>query len=113
MADRYVFTSVKALRGKEFVKGVMIKPLAGQHVMMIAAELAPDADVPTHSHPHEQIGMVIEGELEFWIGDERRTLRPGDMFMIPGGVPHGARAGKGRAVTVEAFYPLREEYLKV
>jgi len=113
MGGRHVFTSVKALRGKEFMKGVMIKPLAGQHLMMTHAELAPQAEAPTHSHPHEQIGLVIEGELEFWIGDERRTLRPGDMFMIPGGVPHGARAGKDRAVVVEAFYPLREEYLKV
>ncbi len=111
MSAKPVFTSAASLRSKEIAKGVVIRPLAGQHVMLSYVELAPGAEVPTHAHPHEQGGIVLEGEVELWAGDERRVIRRGDMFMVPGGVPHGARAG-GRAVLLEAFYPLREEYLR-
>ncbi len=112
MSAKHVFTSVKELPEKKIAKGVTMKPLAGQHLMMIYAEIAPQAEVPTHSHPHEQIGLIIEGQVDFWIGSERRTLHPGDMYMIPGGVEHGLRANGGRAVVMDAFYPLREDYLK-
>jgi quercetin dioxygenase-like cupin family protein len=112
MNGKHVFTSVRALPGKEIMKGVTIKPLAGQQAMLMHAELAPTIEVPTHSHPHEQLGLVIEGELEFWIADEKRTLKPGDMYAIPGGTAHGLRTGKGRVILAEVFYPVREEYLK-
>lgn len=112
MSEKHVFTSVSSLPGKEVLKGATIKPLAGQHVMMMYVEFEPSVDVPTHAHPHEQLGLVIEGELDFWIADEKRALRPGDMYAIPGGTAHGLRTGKNRVVLVEAFYPVREEYLK-
>jgi quercetin dioxygenase-like cupin family protein len=111
MTARAVFTSPAKLRTKEIAKGVLIRPLAGEHVMLSYAELGPGTEVATHSHPHEQGGIVLEGEVEFWAGDERHVIRRGDMFMIPGGVPHGSRATR-RAVLLEAFYPLREEYLR-
>ncbi len=111
MAAGHVFTSIQALRGKEILKGVTIKPLAGEHVMLNYVEFEPHSEVPSHAHPHEQLGLMIEGELDLWIGDERRTLRPGDTYVIPGGVSHGARSGAGRALVLDVFYPLREDYL--
>ena len=113
MAARPIFTSVKALPGKEIARGVTIKPLAGDHVMLNYVEFTPHAEVPTHSHPHEQLGLLIEGELDLRIGDQERSLRPGDTYVIPSGVPHGARSGKSRALVLDVFYPLREDYLKL
>ncbi len=112
MNDTHVFTSIRTLPGKEVLKGATIKPLAGQHAMMIYVEFDPGVEVPTHSHPHEQLGLVIEGKLDFWIAGETRALGPGDMYSIPGGTAHGLRTGKARVILAEAFYPLREEYLK-
>lgn len=106
------FTSSKDLRGKEIAKGVMMKPLAGRSVMLCYFELAPGSEIPTHSHPHEQAGMVIEGQLELWIGDERKILQPGDMYTCPGGVPHGGRVVDGPVIALDVFHPIREEYLK-
>jgi quercetin dioxygenase-like cupin family protein len=106
------FTSPKELRGKEIATGVTMRPLPGRHLMLSYLEFAPGAEVPTHAHPHEQGGILIEGRLEMWIGEERRIMEPGDMYMIAGGVPHGGRPLGGRAVVLDAFYPLREEYLE-
>ena len=38
---------------------------------------------PPHSHPHEQITYVAEGELEFFKGDVKYNLSKGDIILIP------------------------------
>src|SRR5437016_12960215 len=63
MPAKQTITSIKALRGKEIAKGVTIKPLVGDHVMLNYVELVPEAVVALHSHHHEQLGLIIEGEL--------------------------------------------------
>jgi len=113
MPARHVYTSVHSLPGREIAKGVTIHPLAGERVMFTYVELAPHSTVPNHTHPHEQLGVVLEGELEMEIAGERRTLKPGDAYMIPGGVPHAASTGKARALVLDIFHPLRAEYLKL
>jgi quercetin dioxygenase-like cupin family protein len=56
--------------------------------------------LPTHSHG-AQWGTVVEGEIVFTIGGETRTYRPGDSYLIPAGVAHGAEIRAGtRAIDV-------------
>ena len=67
--------------------------------------------VPDHAHPHEQMGLLISGQLEFTIGGTTRVLVPGDRWRIPGGVSHRVRAVGGPAVALDVFHPIREDYL--
>ena len=90
--------------------GVTTKIASGERMMLSLVTLAPDAIVPMHSHPHEQMGMLVSGTMELTIEGETRALAGIGMFFIPGGVPHAAKAGPGGAVTLEAFSPPREEY---
>jgi quercetin dioxygenase-like cupin family protein len=113
MAAKQVITSIKELRSKELAPGVTIKPLAGEHVMLNYVQLAAHSGIAPHSHPHEQLGLVIEGEMEMQIGGERRTLQQGDTYVIPGGITHAAKAGGTGALVLDVFYPLREDYLKL
>lgn len=91
--------------------GVEIHTVAGQNAMLSLVEFQPHAVVQPHSHPHEQMGMLLEGELTFTIGDEERTLRPGEMWRIPGNVVHSAVAGSARVVALDVFQPIRDDYL--
>lgn len=91
--------------------GVEIFTAAGQQVMLSLVELDPRSEVPEHSHPHEQLGLLLEGELDFVIGDERQTLVAGDMWRIPGGVSHRVKAGEQGARALDVFHPVREDYL--
>lgn len=91
--------------------GVTVYTAAGQNAMLSLVEFEPHAVVQPHSHPHEQLGVLIEGELTFTIGDEVRTLRPGEMWRIPGGVVHSAVAGATKVVALDVFQPIREDYL--
>ena len=71
----------------ELAPGARARTPFGERVMLSRLELDADSVVPTHHHPHEQAGMLLEGEMELTIGEETRLCRPGDMFIIPGGVP--------------------------
>jgi quercetin dioxygenase-like cupin family protein len=86
----------------------------GDRLMMVAAEIGggPRTEPnPPHSHPHEQIGYLEEGELIVWVGDEQARVGPGDFWVIPGGAPHTVQLLSKTAKLVECFTPIREDFL--
>ncbi|MEX2174012.1 MAG: cupin domain-containing protein [Pirellulaceae bacterium] len=94
----------------EIFPGVSIFTAAGEQMMLSLVEFAPHAMVQPHSHPHEQMGMLLEGELTFTIGGETKTLQPGEMWRIPGDVVHSAVAGDQPVKALDVFHPVREDY---
>ena len=95
----------------EIFPGVHIYTAAGASMMLSLVEFDPGAVVEAHSHPHEQVGLLVEGELTFTIGDQQETVKPGDMGRIPGGVVHSAVAGDQPVKALDVFHPIREDYL--
>jgi len=95
---------------RTLAQGVTAKIASGEKLMFSLVTLAPNAVVPTHSHPHEQMGMMVSGTMEFTIDGETRVLSGNEMYLVPGGIPHAAKAGPGGAVALDAFSPPREEY---
>jgi len=70
---------------------------------------APD---PYHSHPHEQISYLAEGEILFLAqGEEPRRLKAGDLFAVASGIPHSIQLLSNRARLVDTFHPIREDFL--
>lgn len=61
--------------------------LTGGPCQVVFFELPAGSSVPPHSHG-AQWGIIVEGELEFTIGGERRVCRRGDTYYIPAGVEH-------------------------
>lgn len=95
----------------EPVPGVTRQLIAvSERMMAVRFILRPGSDIPVHTHPHEQIGYVESGTMKFTIGDETRSLGPGDAYIIPSGVPHGA-APEVECTVVDVFSPPREDYL--
>lgn len=94
----------------EIVPGVRIRTLWGERVMMSLIETDPEVDVPEHTHPHEQAGLVLEGEFEMTIGGERRAMKRGMSYVIPGDVPHALHGGKDKGLLLDIFSPPREDY---
>jgi quercetin dioxygenase-like cupin family protein len=52
---------------------------------------APGKGAPTHLHAVEEILTVLDGEAEFWLGDERAILTKGQSILVPAGRKHGFR----------------------
>jgi quercetin dioxygenase-like cupin family protein len=91
--------------------GVAIRAAAGRAIMLSMVTFEPDGIVPDHAHPHEQMGVLLSGHLEFTVGGITRVLGPGAIWRIPGGVVHRVRALDGPAVALDVFHPIREDYL--
>lgn len=90
--------------------GVNIFTTCGRQMMLSLVEMEPHAVVEEHSHPHEQMGLMLEGEAEFIVGGRRQHVRPGMMWRIPGGVPHKVIAGDSPVRALDVFHPIREDY---
>ncbi len=95
---------------KEIFPGVNIFTAHAAHAMISLVEMKPHSRVEPHEHPHEQLGLLLEGEGDFTIGDETRHVRPGDMWRIPGGVVHSLVCGDRPIRAMDVFYPIREDY---
>ncbi len=52
--------------------------------------------VPEHYHAaHSETVMILEGKAEMTLGDQRLSVRKGDIFFIPKGTPHSVKVKKG------------------
>ena len=90
--------------------GVQIQTCSADKMMLSVVDLAPHAVVAEHAHPHEQVGMVLQGRAIFFIGDEQKTLQAGDLYRIPGGVRHKVVVLDEPARALDIFQPIREDY---
>jgi quercetin dioxygenase-like cupin family protein len=85
------------------------------HMMIVVVDFSdgpqsqPD---PFHSHPHEQVSYVAEGEINFVMNGQQTHLSPGDMFLVPSGVPHTIQLLTKQARLIDCFTPIREDFLK-
>jgi quercetin dioxygenase-like cupin family protein len=94
----------------ELVPGVSMRPLFGQGAMLNLLDFEADSAVPAHSHPHEQLGLVIDGALVLAIDGVEHRLRPGDGYQIPGGTEHAAWTEAEPCRVLDVFQPVREDY---
>ena len=93
---------IGGIRRKTLVHGS--KPLMSEFL------LDKGTDLPKHSHPHEQTGYLVSGQIRLAIADETRDLFPGDSWCIAGNIEHGAEIIED-SVAIEIFSPVREDYL--
>ena len=68
------------------------------------------AQLPVHSHVHEQIVNMLAGEFELTVDGDPLRLVAGDVVVLKSDVKHA-----GRAITdcriLDVFQPVREDYL--
>ena len=105
------FPSAEEMSRHTIFPGVRIQTCAAEQMMLSVVDLAPHSIVAEHAHPHEQVGMVLQGRATFFIGDEQKTLQAGDLYRIPGNVRHKVLALDEPVRALDIFHPIREDYL--
>ncbi len=95
---------------KEPVPGYKARFVHSDNVTLAFWEIKAGSNLPAHSHVHEQIAQITEGEFEPTIAKNTFVLKPGKVAIIPSNVEHS-----GKAITdckiIDTFYPLREDYM--
>jgi quercetin dioxygenase-like cupin family protein len=92
------------------VEGVEGRPLFGEGAMINVIEFGPGSTVPAHSHPHEQLGVVLRGMQALVIDSVAHELGPMEGYFLPGHVEHSAYCGPEGATVIDIFCPVREDY---
>ncbi len=97
----------------EGLETTVLTGLNGERMMMVLNATLPGHTVTMHTHPHEQIGVVYEGEAMFTIGEEKCHVKKGDLYCIPANVPHGdTTIGDEPFVMLDIFHPIREDFVE-
>jgi quercetin dioxygenase-like cupin family protein len=64
-----------------------------QHeAVQVRVDFAPGAGFPKHTHPGVEIAYVIEGTVEYQVGNQAPViLKAGQSLYLPEGTPHSAK----------------------
>ena len=87
------FVRIDETRAFELASGVTGQPLFGTGAMLNLIRFEPGATVPLHSHPHEQLGVVLEGMQALVVDGIAHEMGPFEAYVLPGGVEHRRTAG--------------------
>ena len=93
--------------------GIKRQMVVGEKVMVCRFTFDPFVVTPVHSHPHEQITMVIAGKVKFTVDGLAVIAAPGDVLHFPPNNSHGATMLDEEVVLIDIFSPIREDFLSV
>jgi quercetin dioxygenase-like cupin family protein len=83
----------------------------GGGMMLVQFTFEAGVSAPVHSHPHEQVGYVVSGEIELIMeGGERTRLTAGGSYYVAPNVRHGIIT-YAPTVLIDCFTPIREDFL--
>ena len=99
-----------AVKSIEVVPGYHAKFVHSESMTVAFWEIKSGNSLPAHSHVHEQIMTLLEGEFELTVAGEPQHMVAGDVFVLKSNVEHA-----GRAITdcrvMDVFSPVREDYV--
>ncbi|PKN65999.1 MAG: hypothetical protein CVU57_07375 [Deltaproteobacteria bacterium HGW-Deltaproteobacteria-15] len=83
------FWNLGTLDLDEFRPGIMSKAEIGDNLIMAYMQIGPWKEDTGHEHSFDQCGIVLEGRMEMFIGQERQVLSTNECYFIPSGERHG------------------------
>ena len=80
-------------------------PEPGHEAIQVRVDFPPGSAFPKHTHPGIEIAYVLEGTMEYQLGDQAPvTLKAGQALFIPTGEAHSARnVGSGNASELATY----------
>lgn len=106
------FVKPELIAPVEYVPGLEFKPVLGEAMLANFVTFEPHTEAPMHVHVEEQIVIVVAGEFDFTIGGDTRTMRVGDVAVVPSWAPHGAVTHDVGCREIDVFSPPRATLLE-
>ncbi len=110
MTERSKAVNWNEIPSEEVYPGITRQTVQGERQTLVRYVYQPGSVFPVHQHPQEQITAVLSGAIEFTVAGETATLGTGDVAIIPGDTPHGARVtGNDIVETLNNMSPRRDQ----
>lgn len=108
--ERYLTRPYEAVPITELVKGSNSHLVQGSNVMLSFLTMKAGSVFELHSHPQEQVMVVLEGFCDEIIEDKIYRVGPGDVLRLPPNVRHGAFLREVDCKVMDVFSPARPDY---
>lgn len=92
--------------------GIKRQLVVGQNMMMCRFTFEPFLVTAEHTHPHEQMTLIVKGRVRFFIDGKENIVSAGDVLHFPPHNLHGATMLDEEVVLIDIFSPIREDFLK-
>jgi quercetin dioxygenase-like cupin family protein len=74
---------LEQIEAREIVPGFTGRFVHSESMTFAYWSITKDASLPAHSHPHEQVVNMLEGEFELTVEGVAHRLSSGDVLAIP------------------------------
>ena len=105
----YIFSAAEVEANSEFIGNRKVHtsiPATGESCQLLWAKFEPGGTYEFHSHPHEQMSVIVSGRMRLTVGNEVREIGPGDMWYAPANVKHGGEIlGDEPVVFIDVYAP--------
>ncbi len=96
----------------ELVPGSLSHLVRGEKALISFLTMKAGSVFELHSHPHEQIMIVIEGYCDEVIEDKMYRISKGDVIFLPSNIKHGAFIRDVDCRAIDIFIPARSDYME-
>lgn len=103
------FIKLSDIEEREIIKGFRGRLVHTDRMTFADWHIAAGSSLPDHSHPHEQLTVIIRGRFEMTVDGETQTIEAGTVVVIPSGAKHRGRA-LADCFIIDVFSPVREDY---
>ena len=101
--------TVSSIPTFEISRGFNARCIHTDSITIAFVEVDEGAELPQHSHIHEQVTTLLEGRFDLTVDGQLQELKPGDVCVIPSNVPHSGKAHT-RCRIMDVFNPVREDF---
>jgi len=81
-------------------------------VMLALHGAAAGISAEPHTHPNDQIAIMVKGSMLMEIDGEVRIIGPGEFAYVPKNVKHRIQTMEEDAIVLDVFCPFREDIAK-
>lgn len=83
-----------------------------ERCLLMLFRIEAGGEIPMHTHPQSQYGLVISGRGVFTTKDGRIEVSEGDSYCIPSNEEHGFNAVED-VLVLDIFVPPRTDYVSL
>jgi quercetin dioxygenase-like cupin family protein len=100
-----------SLSPKELHKDVLVRLIHGNELTLDYFELKNETvKIPFHEHPVEHLVVVLEGEMELMLENQKLVLKKKDCLFVPAKTRHTAHVIHGPVKALEIYPVTEDEY---